>query len=118
MNERIDNGAIIECRRFPILEKDDVLSLLSRSHLKTLDLLVDITTGLSLGGEAWLAEKLRTSSHEQWSGPARRMSEIDRLQVVAPDCKHDELERIIRATHTPDYPPEIRLHGYRFVLRK
>ena len=118
MNEKIDNGAIVECRRFAILEQDDVLTLLARTHLETLALLVDTTTGLSIGGGAWLAEKLRKSSHEKWSGPARRMSEIDRLQVVAPTCTQDELERIIRATYTPDYPPEIHLHGYRFVLRK
>jgi methionyl-tRNA formyltransferase len=118
MNERIDNGAIIECRRFPVLEQDDVSTLLSRTHLKTFDLLVDITSGLALGGEAWLAEKLRLSRHEKWSGAARRMSEIDRLQVIAPTCSKDELERIIRATYTPDFAPEIHLHGYRFVLKK
>lgn len=117
MNEKIDNGPIVECRRFPIFEQDDVTSLLARAHLKTFDLLVDITTGLALEGKDFLEKKLRASSNERWAGKARKMFEIDNLQVVDPNCSKEELERIIRATFTPDFPPEIRLHGYKFVLK-
>jgi len=117
MNENIDNGSIVECRRFPILKQDNVTSLLARAHLKTFDLLIDIATGLALEGKSFLDKKLSASSNEKWAGNARKMFEIDNLQVVSPTCSKEELERIIRATYTPDFPPEIQLHGYRFILR-
>ena len=118
MDEKIDNGAIIECRRFPILKEDDVKTLLARAHLGTFELLVDITTGLAREGESFLNYKLKTSRNEKWTGKAKKMSEIDKLQVVSPNCSKEELERLIRSTYTPDFPPEIHLHGYKFVLRK
>lgn len=46
------------------------------------------------------------------------MQEIDKLQIIAPSCTKEELERIIRATYTPDFPPRIELHGYTFVLKR
>lgn len=116
MNEKIDNGPVVECRRFPILPQDDVNSLLERAHYKTLDLLVDVATGIALEGEAFLKAKLDCSRHEKWRGAARKMHEIDKLQIVPADCSKEYLERVIRATYTVDYPPEVRLHGYRFVL--
>ena len=40
INEKIDNGAIIEWRRFPILKQDNVKTLLARAHSKTYDLIL------------------------------------------------------------------------------
>ena len=118
MDEKIDNGAIIECRRFPILEDDNVTTLLARAHLTTFNLLVDITTGLARDGKTFLDYKLEASQSEKWAGKAKKMSEIDKLQVVSPSSTKEELERVIRATYTPDFPPEIHLHGYKFVLKE
>jgi methionyl-tRNA formyltransferase len=117
MNEKIDNGAIIECRRFPILPQDNVRTLLARAHHKTYEMLSDITTGLALEGEAFLSQRLAESQHEEWRGQARRMNEIDKLQVVNVLCDQDELNKVIRATYTPEFPPVIHLHGYKFVLK-
>ena len=118
MDEKIDNGAIIECRRFPLLKDDNVTTLLARAHLTTFNLLVDITTGLARDGKTFLDYKLEASQSEKWAGKAKKMSEIDKLQVVSPSSTKEELERVIRATYTPDFPPEIHLHGYKFVLKE
>lgn len=117
MNEKVDNGAVVECRRFPILPQDNVRSLLARAHQKTYDLIVDITTGLALEGKEFLEKKLEASKHEKWRGSARIMSEIDKLQVVNLSCSKEELEKVIRATYTPGFPPVLYLHGYKFVLQ-
>ena len=117
MNEEIDNGAIIECRRFPILPRDNVSTLLAKAHQEASDLLIDISTGLKLEGEIYLKKKLEESKTERWHGQARKMKEIDDLQNVSLACTKEELEKIIRATYTPDFPPVIDLHGYKFVLK-
>ena len=57
MNEKVDNGTIIECRRFSILPQDNVTTLLAKTHLKIYDLVIDITTGLALEGKSFLDKK-------------------------------------------------------------
>lgn len=116
MNAEIDNGPIVECRRFPILEHDTVTTLLARAHVKTLDLLIDITTGLALEGKSFLDERIKASATEKWNGKARRISALDELQIVAPTCTKEELDRIVRSTHTSAFPVKMKLHEYTFVL--
>lgn len=117
MDEKIDSGRIVECRRFPILRQDNIDTLLAKTHLKAYDLLLDVTTGLASEGESFLERKLAQSASERWSGTARRMRELDRLQLVDTGIEKDDLERVIRSAHTSDFPVETRLHGHRFVLR-
>jgi methionyl-tRNA formyltransferase len=117
MNQKVDNGPIIECRRFSILPQDNVSTLLERTHQRCFDLMVDITAGLATGGKAYLQNKLAESAHEKWRGHGRKMREIDQLQIINPAISKAELDRVVRATYTPEFPPEIRLHGYRFVLK-
>ena len=45
------------------------------------------------------------------------MKEIDGLKKIDISCDKEELEKIIRATYIANYPPEIELHGYKFLLR-
>lgn len=117
MNERIDSGPIVECRRFPLLPQDTINTLLVRTHLKAYDLLLDTTTGLALKGPIFLESQLARFAHENWRANARKMREVDRLQMVDSSISKEELERIIRSTHMPEFPLETRIHGFRFFLR-
>lgn len=117
MNEKVDNGAIIECRRFPIVPNDTVDSLLARTHAKLLDLFFDLVTDLALDGEEALAGKLCDAAGEKWSGEARRMRDFEKLKVIPPDVTEAELVRLIRATYTERFPPVVRMHGFDFVLK-
>jgi len=118
MAEKVDSGPVIECRRFAILPEDGVASLLARTHAQAFALLADVTTGLARGGQAYLQAQLAAARDERWRGPARRIRDLDALQRIDPACTREELERIIRATYVEGFPPEIRLHGYRFILHK
>jgi methionyl-tRNA formyltransferase len=118
MNEKVDNGPILECRRFPVLPQDDVTTLLDRAHQKTYDLLIDITTGLAIDGERFLKQKIHEFQHERWRGRARKMNEIDKLQLVDISISKEELERVIRATYTPAFQPLLYLHGHKFILSR
>ncbi|WP_124553122.1 formyltransferase family protein [Methylophilus methylotrophus] len=117
MNEKVDNGAIVECRRFPITAGDSVDSLLARTHIKLLDLFLDVVTELAIGGKRVLEEKLKASSDEKWVGEALRMKDLKKLQTIPVDVDEMELKRIIRATYTQRFPPSIYLHGFEFILK-
>lgn len=116
MNEKVDNGPILECRRFPILLKDSVDSLLQRTHLELLDLFIEVVSDLVSGGAEALQEKLLKSSEIKWTGEARRLGDLNKLGIVELSVTKLELERVIRATHTQNYPTVTYIHGYEFRL--
>lgn len=117
MNEKIDNGAILKCQRFPIMPFDTVDTLLERTHLKLINLFIDIVAELILGGAKSLEAMILSSNTEKWRGEATKMKDFQKIQVVPLNVTEVELQKIIRATYTENFPPYIDLHGYRFVLK-
>jgi methionyl-tRNA formyltransferase len=117
MNEKVDNGAILKCQRFPIMPSDTVDTLLERTHLKLLNLFIDVAVELILGGAKSLEAMISSSNAEKWRGEATKMKDFEKLQVVPLSVTEVELQKIIRATYTENFPPYIDLHGYQFVLK-
>lgn len=118
MNEKVDNGAILEVRRFPVSPSDDLPTVLAQTHSELLALCSDFANEISEKGEALIAEKMKASEHEKWNGKARLMKEMEALKTISPDVSEEELKRVIRATYIEGYPPKIELHGFQFYLRK
>ncbi len=116
MNEKVDNGPVLECRRFPVLPLDSVDTLLARTHLKLADLFFDVVTDLVIGGKDSLKTRIDNSSDEIWRGAATKMKDLEKLQVVPVNINEDGLKRLIRATYTEKFPPYINLFGYKFIL--
>lgn len=116
MNELVDNGKILEVRRFPVTPHDDLPTVLSRTHSELFNLCSDFISGLHSGDENFLKEKMETSETEVWRGDARLLKELDALQKIDTKVSEKELKRIIRATHIEGYPPRIELHGFKFRL--
>ena len=116
MNEFVDNGKILEVRRFPVTPYDNLPTVLSRTHRELLNLCSDFISGLYSDGDYFLKEKLAASENEVWRGNARLIKELNALQKIDINISEKELKRIIRATHIEGYPPKIELHGFIFRL--
>jgi len=116
MNELVDNGEILEVRRFPLKSSDNLPTVLARAHKELFNLCSDFIIGIYSKGEKFLKEKLELSKSEVWKGKARRLSELDVLQKIDTDVSERELKRLIRATYIKGYPPIIELHGFKFIL--
>jgi len=116
MNELVDNGKILEVRRFPVTPHDNLATVLSRTHSELFNLCSDFISGLYSNGENFLKEKMKASETEVWRGNARLLKELDELQTINTTVSEKELKRIIRATYIEGYPPKIELHGYSFRL--
>jgi methionyl-tRNA formyltransferase len=117
MTEKVDDGQIIECRRFPIHSTDDVDSLLERTHAKLLDLFFDIISGIALNGGNYIGESLNNSRDVKWSGVKRKIKDLDDLSIIDIGVSKNELEKLIRAACTEKFPLKIKLHGYEFILK-
>jgi len=117
INEKVDNGAILEVRRFPISSHDNLPSVLTRTHEELLNLCSDFIDKISSVGESIIEEMKTASIDEKWSGKAKLLKELDLLSTISLDVSKEELERIIRATYIEGYPPKIEMHGYKFYLK-
>ena len=116
MNEKIDNGEILECRRFRVHKDDDLISTLNKTHKELTNICIYFISQLLSDGQDFLNKKRMASKNIRWCGEARKISELEELQEIAPSISESELERIIRATYVEEYPPKITLHGYEFRL--
>lgn len=116
MNELVDNGAILEVRRFPVTPSDNLSSVLARTHSELSNLCSDFINGIHSLDEKFIEGKLNVSKNESWHGKARRLKELEELQKINVNVSEDELKRIVRATYTEKYPPIIELHGFTFRL--
>lgn len=111
----VDSGPIIRCDLFPIFPGDDVDSLLQRTHHQLLSSFYDIVSGIRCAGRAYVDELLQTCD-VTWSGPLRKLSELNELQVLNAGVTEEQMKRVIRATHTKLFPTQIEVNGTRFFL--
>ena len=117
MNSNIDNGDILEVRRFPVKRISSLDALIKKTHKELFDLCEDFIYSLAEKGETVLLKKKTLSKNEKWRGNARKIKELQSLQTIKPSISKKELERIVKATYTKKYPPKIELHGFKFYLK-
>jgi len=117
MTEKVDDGNIVDCRRFPIHETDTVNSLLQRTHVKLLDLFFDVISGIDIYGKTYIDESIKNSKNEKWSGIKRKIKNLDDLSIVDKNVTENELINLIRSTYTENFPPKVIMYGYEFILK-
>lgn len=118
MTERVDEGVILECRRFPVYEKDNVDTLLGRTHIKLLDIFMDFIAAISVLGVHHIENLKRISKDEKWAGRKRTIKELNKLSIVDVCSSEEQFRKIMRATNTKNYPTEVLLHGHIFSFSK
>lgn len=116
ISEQVDAGRIIEVIRFDVDQADSVSTLLRRTHEHCLELASQLAHGIANNGVEYLFLRADLAADEKWQGPARRMSSVDTLSRVYPNITRKELERVIRATNTREFPAYVEILGYRFLL--
>ena len=116
MDSTVDNGRILDVRSFEIDEDESLKNLLERTHAVMLDQAFSVLE-VVLNGESKEIEDLLTSYRgNDWSGPIRRIGELDHLQEISPNIDKHEFERIYRATRIDGFGPVLKIHGRKFFV--
>lgn len=114
MNELIDQGKIIKIKRFAITKNETLQSLTRKTHLHLFEMALELITKLH-NEPSFLTRILSIDSKYTWKGSAKKIKELNNLQVVNFKTSKDVLERIIKSSHSNEYPVNIKLHGYNFT---
>lgn len=108
--EEIDAGPIVSARHFPIAEKDNVASLLSRSYDYLLCQLYDVAPAVAAG-------ELPEPCGVTWMRKATRKADLDRLLEIPLDCSPEQMRRHIRATTFGEFGPHVTVNGATFQFK-
>jgi methionyl-tRNA formyltransferase len=97
MVAKVDSGAIVEERRFPLVPSDTVETLKLRTMVTLLSLFHDICCTIARGGPLPVAEA-------SWSRRPYTRREMNALREITPGMDPDEVRRRVRAMTYPGYP--------------
>jgi methionyl-tRNA formyltransferase len=110
MAPRVDTGAIIAVKRFPVYPTDNVASILTRTYDYQLTLFYDVMNLIIRDQELPVSE-------ERWTRKPISRKEFDALMRLSPDMTKEEMTKRIRATTFGEWQPGIELHGFYFELK-
>ena len=116
INKHVDNGEILEVRRFDILPSMNLQDLIKISHDTLRKMSIELIKQLD-DGSSFIAKRISKFSNENWRGKARFLSELEDLKNIPVSLSEQDMAHVIRSTYHPDYPPFIELHGFKFYLR-
>lgn len=110
MAPRVDTGAIIGVKRFPIFPADSVASLLSRTYDHQLELFHEIASLI-------LEARELPASEERWTRKPFTRREFSELGRITPEMGREEIARRVRATTFGAWRPVVELQGFVFELK-
>jgi methionyl-tRNA formyltransferase len=108
MAPKVDTGAIIAVRRFPVDPEDGVAELLNRTYEHQIELFIEIVGLISQG------EKLPVST-EKWTRPPFTREQFNELFVITPKMAEEEIARRIRAISYKHWQPYLEIQGFKFI---
>jgi methionyl-tRNA formyltransferase len=104
INEKVDFGKILNVKRFKILKKDDLGSVLKKvykiQYLQIMNLMKKL-----LQNRNSLKEFIKDSKKEKWSSRLYTRKDLNKLYEVDPKLNKEELRSIIKALYTKKYRP-------------
>ncbi len=115
INTKIDNGKIIDVRKFKIHKKNNVTSVLKKTY-KTMT-----NQAVSLIGEIKknphiLKKKILKNKKLKWSKKIKKIKSLDDFYQVNLNIRKKDFLNKIRATNTRKFKPYVKLYGKKFFL--
>ena len=110
MASKVDTGAIIAVKRFPVFPDDNVETLLQRTYERQMELFFEIAGLMAEGKELPV-------SNEKWTRPPFTRVQFNELFKITPDMSQAEIARRIRAVSYRNWQPYVEVEGYRFEYK-
>jgi|TARA_B100000959_G_C14878743_1_gene581585 methionyl-tRNA formyltransferase len=108
INEKIDNGKILDVQKFQIKKKDTVKSCLEKTYKIMVNQAFRIIK-LLIKKDENLSKLLKKNTYIKWSKKLTTKKDLDRLYIVNKKVSKKQLKKIVRATNTDFFKPYISL---------
>ena len=117
INHKIDNGKIINVKRFLIKSKDGVDDVLNNTYKYQFSQFKKILN-LIIKSETNVKKMIKLSSKEKWSKRLYKRNNLNRLYQINIKITKKKLKKIIRATNTKNFKPFINIFGKKFIYNE
>lgn len=115
ITEKIDNGKIIDVKRFAISANDNLETLLNKTY-KFLYYQAEKIICKILVNENVLDELIKKNKNEKWSKKIKSKKDLDNFYKIDLNLNKIELRKKIRATKFKNFKPFIIFRDKKFIL--
>jgi methionyl-tRNA formyltransferase len=113
-NNKIDNGKIIDVKRFKIKKSDNIDKILDKTYnqqLKQLDFLI-----LAIKNSTLMSKILDRKNKAKWSKKLYTKKDLENLYSIDKDITKNKLMKILKSTITKKFKPYISIHKKKFYF--
>tara|TARA_Y100000590_G_C15664828_1_gene994054 strand:+ start:878 stop:1555 length:678 start_codon:yes stop_codon:yes gene_type:complete len=115
ISEKIDNGKIIDVKRFSISANDNLETLLKKTYkllyTQARKLIINV-----LNNGKILNELIKKNKNEKWSKRIKSKKDLNNFYEIDLNSNKIEFKKKIRATKFKNFKPFVIFHGEKFIL--
>ena len=116
INEKIDNGKIIDVQNFKLKKNTNISQLLQTSYKFQLKQAKKVLDKVFKNNKN-LSKMINKNKNIQWSRKLYLRKNLEKLYTVSPNINKYKLDLIIRATNYKNFKPYIILNNKKFILQ-
>ncbi len=115
INEKVDNGKIIDVKKFSINRKDNILKILNKTYKVMSSQAISLINQIKINPN-FIENQIEKNKKIKWSNNIKKIKDLDKFYIINKNIKKKDFLNKIRATDTPKFKPYIKLYGKKFIL--
>ena len=115
INEKVDNGEIIDVKKFRIYKKNSVLEVLAKTN-QIMSVLAISTIKNIKKNPHFLKNQIYKNKDTKWSNKIKKRKDLNKFYEINKNLKKKDFLNKIRATDTLKFKPYIKIYGKKFIL--
>jgi methionyl-tRNA formyltransferase len=115
INEKVDNGKIIDVKKFSINRKDNISKILNKTYKVMSSQAISLINQIKINPN-FIENQIEKNKKIKWSNKIKKIKDLDKFYIINKNIKKKDFLNKIRATDTPKYKPYIKLYGKKFIL--
>lgn len=115
INEKIDNGKIIDVKKFKINKESNIDNILSKTYEIMYKQFIYIIQNI-LNNSEFIKNNILKNKNIKWSKKIKKINDLNNFYEINKNIKKNDFLKKIRATETLTFKPYIKIHGRKFIL--
>ena len=115
INEKVDNGKIIDVKKFSINRKDNISKILNKTYKLMSSQAISLINQIKINPN-FIENQIEKNKKIKRSNKIKKIKDLDKFYIINKNIKKKDFLNKIRATDTPKFKPYIKLYGKKFIL--
>ena len=115
INEKIDNGKIIDVKKFNISKNNNISKILNKTYQMMCNQAISMINQIQINPN-FIENQIEKNKIIKWSRKIKKLKDLNNFYIINRNIKKKDFLNKIRATNTPNFKPYIELYGKKFIL--